>query len=139
MRLNREVSGSRLISASYGSFYSVAAGARTLASLLSTLSSRCPNAKFSLSGYSKGALVMHRTTLSSSIQPKVVAVAVFGVSFPCDILCSNPTSLLTTRHNASTWQDPQQSSGSRGIPINNVACFFQYWWVPTQRFDRRDS
>ncbi|KAG8841610.1 hypothetical protein FRC20_004930 [Serendipita sp. 405] len=56
----------------------VAAGAAITASYLSTQSAACPNQKFILSGYSKGALVVHGTTLSSAIKAKVLAILVFG-------------------------------------------------------------
>ena len=62
------------------SIVTVRAGANNLASLMTTLATRCPNAKFSLSGYSKGALVLHQTNLPANVQSRVVAVAVFGVS-----------------------------------------------------------
>ncbi|KAG8846824.1 hypothetical protein FRB91_011823, partial [Serendipita sp. 411] len=41
-------------------------------------SALCPNQRYVLSGYSKGALVLHSTTLSSSLKAKVRAVLVFG-------------------------------------------------------------
>ncbi|KAG8823486.1 hypothetical protein FRC18_010723 [Serendipita sp. 400] len=56
----------------------VAAGATTTASYLATQSALCPNQRFVLSGYSKGALVVHGTTLSSAVKAKVLAILVFG-------------------------------------------------------------
>ncbi|KAG9051733.1 hypothetical protein FS842_011111 [Serendipita sp. 407] len=56
----------------------VAAGAAIVASYISTQSALCPNQRYVLSGYSKGALVLHSTTLSSSLKAKVRAVLVFG-------------------------------------------------------------
>ncbi|CCA76187.1 hypothetical protein PIIN_10180 [Serendipita indica DSM 11827] len=56
----------------------VAAGAAITASYITAQSARCPNQRFVLSGYSKGALVVHSTTLSSSLKAKVVAILVFG-------------------------------------------------------------
>lgn len=38
----------------------------------------CPDMKFALAGYSQGAMVVHDVKLSSDLQAKVVAVAVFG-------------------------------------------------------------
>ncbi|CAG7852960.1 SubName: Full=Uncharacterized protein {ECO:0000313/EMBL:CCA76187.1} [Serendipita indica DSM 11827] len=56
----------------------VAAGAAITASYITAQSARCPNQRFVLSGYSKGALVVHSTTLSSSLKAKVVAILVFA-------------------------------------------------------------
>ncbi|QRV84366.1 cutinase [Ceratobasidium sp. AG-Ba] len=56
----------------------VAAGAAITEGYLSLQSARCPNQRFVLSGYSKGALVLHSTSLSSSLKSKVLAVLVFG-------------------------------------------------------------
>ncbi|KAF8599891.1 alpha/beta-hydrolase [Ceratobasidium sp. AG-I] len=56
----------------------VAAGAAITASYIATQSALCPNQRFVLSGYSKGALVLHGTTLSSSLKGKVAAILVFG-------------------------------------------------------------
>ncbi|KIM23819.1 carbohydrate esterase family 5 protein, partial [Serendipita vermifera MAFF 305830] len=56
----------------------VAAGAAITASYISSQAALCPNQRFILSGYSKGALVLHSTTLSSSLKAKVAAVLVFG-------------------------------------------------------------
>ncbi|KAF8599892.1 alpha/beta-hydrolase [Ceratobasidium sp. AG-I] len=56
----------------------VAAGAAITATYISAQSALCPNQKFVLSGYSKGALVVHSTTLSSTLKAKVAAIVVFG-------------------------------------------------------------
>ncbi|KAG8774156.1 hypothetical protein FS842_001159 [Serendipita sp. 407] len=56
----------------------VAAGATTTANYLAAQSALCPNQRFVLSGYSKGALVVHGTTLSSAVKAKVIALLVFG-------------------------------------------------------------
>ena len=61
------------------SVVTVAEGAVKLRKLLNSLSAQCPDSKFSLSGYSKGAIVLHNTDLPPDVQAKVVAVAVFGV------------------------------------------------------------
>ncbi|KAG8816274.1 hypothetical protein FRC18_001089 [Serendipita sp. 400] len=47
----------------------VAAGAAITASYLSTQSALCPNTRFVLSGYSKGALVLHSTCITAHILP----------------------------------------------------------------------
>ncbi|CUA71517.1 hypothetical protein RSOLAG22IIIB_09650 [Rhizoctonia solani] len=41
-------------------------------------SAACPDQKFVFGGYSKGAMVLHRTTLPSAIKSKQVALVVFG-------------------------------------------------------------
>ena len=64
---------------------------------------------------------MHRTSLPASVQSKVVAVVNFGVSQNLPL----PVAMLIG-HDYEI-QDPQQSSGSRGIPIDNVSCYYQYW------------
>ncbi|CUA76916.1 hypothetical protein RSOLAG22IIIB_02396 [Rhizoctonia solani] len=56
----------------------VQAGASTTAQYLAAQSARCPDQKFILSGYSKGAMVMHGTKLDDSIKSKVISVLVFG-------------------------------------------------------------
>ncbi|CUA67113.1 cutinase Cut4 [Rhizoctonia solani] len=57
---------------------SVAEGARMTEQYLAAQSARCPDQRFVLSGYSKGAMVMHKTNLSSDLKSKVFAVLVFG-------------------------------------------------------------
>ncbi|KAH7345667.1 cutinase [Rhizoctonia solani] len=56
----------------------VQAGASTTAQYLAAQSARCPDQKFILSGYSKGAMVMHGTKLDDSVKSKVISVLVFG-------------------------------------------------------------
>ncbi|CAE6533171.1 unnamed protein product [Rhizoctonia solani] len=53
-------------------------GARKTEEYLTAQSTRCPNQQFILSGYSKGAMVMHKTNLNSDLKPKVFAALVFG-------------------------------------------------------------
>ncbi|KAB8302019.1 hypothetical protein EYC80_005471 [Monilinia laxa] len=57
-----------------------AAGSRTLANLTTYASSKCPDAKLVLSGYSQGAQVVHNAakTLSAAVTAKIAAVVVFG-------------------------------------------------------------
>ncbi|KDN46694.1 hypothetical protein RSAG8_04074, partial [Rhizoctonia solani AG-8 WAC10335] len=45
---------------------------------LADQSAVCPNQKFVFGGYSKGAMVLHRTSLPSSIKSKQIALVVFG-------------------------------------------------------------
>ncbi|CAE6449450.1 unnamed protein product [Rhizoctonia solani] len=63
-------------SAEYSS--TITAGATLTANALATQASKCPNQVFILGGYSKGAMVVHRTTLSSTLKAKVKAIVVFG-------------------------------------------------------------
>ncbi|KAG8807174.1 hypothetical protein FRC17_004611, partial [Serendipita sp. 399] len=56
----------------------VSAGASIMASYISAQAARCPNQRFVLSGYSKGAMVVHSTSLSSALKAKIRAVLVFG-------------------------------------------------------------
>ncbi|KIM21082.1 carbohydrate esterase family 5 protein [Serendipita vermifera MAFF 305830] len=56
----------------------VAAGAAIMAAAVNAAATACPNQKFVLSGYSKGALVVHGVTLSSAVKAKVIAITVFG-------------------------------------------------------------
>ncbi|CAE6433292.1 unnamed protein product [Rhizoctonia solani] len=56
----------------------VQAGASMTAQYLTSQSARCPDQKFVLSGYSKGAMVMHSTKLDDSVKSKVISVLVFG-------------------------------------------------------------
>ncbi|KAH7334955.1 cutinase [Rhizoctonia solani] len=56
----------------------VAAGARMTEQYLAEQSARCSNQRFILSGYSKGAMVMHKTNLSDDLKSKVLTVLVFG-------------------------------------------------------------
>ncbi|KAI4518789.1 alpha/beta-hydrolase [Schizophyllum commune Loenen D] len=58
----------------------VAEGAQTLADLIASQSSACPDQRFILSGYSKGAMVVHSSTadLTDDLISKVCGIAVFG-------------------------------------------------------------
>ncbi|CAE6515341.1 unnamed protein product [Rhizoctonia solani] len=56
----------------------VAEGARMTEQHLIEQSARCPSQRFVLSGYSKGAMVMHKTNLSDDLKSKVLTVLVFG-------------------------------------------------------------
>ncbi|KAG8696987.1 hypothetical protein FRC09_008157 [Ceratobasidium sp. 395] len=56
----------------------VAAGATTTAGYLASQAAACPNQRFVLSGYSKGALVVHSLNLSSTLKSKVASILVFG-------------------------------------------------------------
>ncbi|KAG9119995.1 hypothetical protein FRC07_004701 [Ceratobasidium sp. 392] len=56
----------------------VAAGARTTEAYLASQAAKCPNQRFVLSGYSKGALVVHSVNLSSALKSKVASILVFG-------------------------------------------------------------
>ncbi|CAE6522450.1 unnamed protein product, partial [Rhizoctonia solani] len=56
----------------------VAAGAAITAGYLAVQAVACPNQRFILSGYSKGALVLHSTTLTRSLKSKVASILVFG-------------------------------------------------------------
>ncbi|KAJ1306262.1 hypothetical protein OPQ81_010966 [Rhizoctonia solani] len=59
-------------------FVTVQEGSAMTASYLKAQSAKCPDQKFVLSGYSKGAMVMHGTNLDESVKSKVMAVLVFG-------------------------------------------------------------
>ncbi|CAE6533209.1 unnamed protein product [Rhizoctonia solani] len=56
----------------------VAAGAVITAGYLATQAALCPSQRFILSGYSKGALVLHSTTLTSALKSKIASILVFG-------------------------------------------------------------
>ncbi|KIM22213.1 carbohydrate esterase family 5 protein [Serendipita vermifera MAFF 305830] len=56
----------------------VAAGSAIMAAAVNAAATACPNQRFVLSGYSKGALVVHGVTLSSAVKAKVIAITVFG-------------------------------------------------------------
>ncbi|KAL1694290.1 cutinase [Schizophyllum commune] len=58
----------------------VAEGAQTLADLIASQASACPDQRFILSGYSKGAMVVHSSTadLTDELISKVCGIAVFG-------------------------------------------------------------
>ncbi|CAE6452708.1 unnamed protein product [Rhizoctonia solani] len=54
------------------------AAADSVQQYFATQSAACPNQKFVFGGYSKGAMVLHRTSLPSSIKSKQIALIVFG-------------------------------------------------------------
>ncbi|KIM22364.1 carbohydrate esterase family 5 protein, partial [Serendipita vermifera MAFF 305830] len=86
----------------------VAAGATTTANYLATQAAACPSQRFVLSGYSKGALVVHGTTLSSAVKAKVLAILVFGdparnINSPWPI--NSPSVDLTPRDGSTTAQN----------------------------------
>ncbi|KAJ1306244.1 hypothetical protein OPQ81_010948 [Rhizoctonia solani] len=56
----------------------VQAGSTMTVNYLKQQSAKCPDQKFVLSGYSKGAMVMHGATLDDSLKSKVMGVIVFG-------------------------------------------------------------
>ncbi|KAI5834550.1 alpha/beta-hydrolase [Schizophyllum commune Tattone D] len=58
----------------------VTEGAQTLADLIASQASACPDQRFILSGYSKGAMVVHSSTtdLTDELISKVCGIAVFG-------------------------------------------------------------
>ncbi|CCO29333.1 Cutinase [Rhizoctonia solani AG-1 IB] len=62
--------------AEYGS--TVTAGAKMTVDYITAQAARCPNQRFALGGYSKGAMVVHSTSLSSALKSKVAAIVVFG-------------------------------------------------------------
>ncbi|KAG8699434.1 hypothetical protein FRC12_012313 [Ceratobasidium sp. 428] len=57
---------------------SVAGGARIAEQYITTQSAQCPNQRFVIGGYSKGAMVVHEMNLSTALKSKVLTVAVFG-------------------------------------------------------------
>ncbi|CCO34928.1 Cutinase [Rhizoctonia solani AG-1 IB] len=54
------------------------AAANSVQQYFAAQSAACPNQKFAFGGYSKGAMVVHRTTLPDAIKSKITAVVVFG-------------------------------------------------------------
>ncbi|CAG7848946.1 SubName: Full=Uncharacterized protein {ECO:0000313/EMBL:CCA71965.1} [Serendipita indica DSM 11827] len=86
----------------------VAAGAAITTTYLSAQAARCPNQRFVLSGYSKGALVVHSMTLSSSLKSKIAAILVFGdparnINQPWPI--NNPSVDLSPKDGSSSSQN----------------------------------
>ncbi|KAG8730163.1 hypothetical protein FRC12_020448 [Ceratobasidium sp. 428] len=59
-------------------FTTVAAGARTTEAYIAKQAAACPNQRFIIGGYSKGALVVHQINLSSALKSKVASINVFG-------------------------------------------------------------
>ncbi|KAG8707833.1 hypothetical protein FRC09_001581 [Ceratobasidium sp. 395] len=62
--------------AEYGS--TIKAGATLTTNYLVAQAARCPSQLFALGGYSKGAMVVHSTSLSTALKNKVVGIVVFG-------------------------------------------------------------
>ncbi|EUC62392.1 cutinase [Rhizoctonia solani AG-3 Rhs1AP] len=56
----------------------ITAGAKLVVNYITAQAARCPNQVFALGGYSKGAMVVHSTTLSAALKAKVKAIVVFG-------------------------------------------------------------
>ncbi|KAH7334942.1 cutinase [Rhizoctonia solani] len=86
----------------------VAAGAAITAAHLAKQAVACPNQRFVLSGYSKGALVLHGLTLSSSLKLKVASILVFGdparnINSPWPI--NNPSVDLAPKDGSSSSQN----------------------------------
>ncbi|KAJ1306032.1 hypothetical protein OPQ81_010745 [Rhizoctonia solani] len=80
--LQSAVSGTTVYSVPYDTRaeYSstITAGATLVANYISAQAARCPSQVFALGGYSKGAMVIHSTSLSSTLKSKVKAIVVFG-------------------------------------------------------------
>lgn len=55
-----------------------ASGGPTMASLISTALSQCPNSKIVVSGYSQGAMVVHNALGSGSASSQVAGAVLFG-------------------------------------------------------------
>ncbi|CAE6522430.1 unnamed protein product [Rhizoctonia solani] len=86
----------------------VAAGAAITAGYLAAQSVACPNQRFILSGYSKGVLVLHSTTLASSVKSKVASILAFGdparnINSPWPI--NNPSVDLAPKDGSSSSQN----------------------------------
>ncbi|KAG9109698.1 hypothetical protein FRC07_008264 [Ceratobasidium sp. 392] len=56
----------------------VKAGATATAQYINDQVARCPNQLFALGGYSKGAMVVHTTSLTTALKNKVIGIVVFG-------------------------------------------------------------
>ncbi|CAE6533177.1 unnamed protein product [Rhizoctonia solani] len=95
----------------------VQAGASTTAKYLADQSARCPDQKFVLSGYSKGAMVMHGTKLDDSVKSKVISVLVFG-----DPLRSTTTAAWPI-NSASVDLSPKDGNTGTRNSTENVASF----------------
>ncbi|CAE6383745.1 unnamed protein product [Rhizoctonia solani] len=86
----------------------VAAGAAITEAYLRLQSAACPNQRFVLSGYSKGALVLHKLDLSSTIKSKIASILVFGdparnINSPWPI--NNPSVDLSPKDGSSSSQN----------------------------------
>ncbi|KAF8706607.1 Cutinase, partial [Rhizoctonia solani] len=90
----------------------ITAGATLVANYISSQAAKCPSQVFVLGGYSKGAMVIHRTSLSSTLKAKVKAIVVFGDPY---------------RSSSSTWpiNSPVVDSAPRdgSTASQNVASF----------------
>ncbi|KAG9088886.1 hypothetical protein FRC07_012455 [Ceratobasidium sp. 392] len=53
-------------------------GARNTEKYIADQAAACPNQRFVLSGYSKGAMVIHQMNLAPALKNKVLSIAVFG-------------------------------------------------------------
>ncbi|KAH7334941.1 cutinase [Rhizoctonia solani] len=96
--------------AEYGS--TITAGAKMTVDYITAQAARCPNQRFALGGYSKGAMVIHSTSLSSALKAKVAAIVVFGDPYrginnnwPINspVLNSNPRSSFTSSQNVASF------------------------------------
>ncbi|KAG9119962.1 hypothetical protein FRC07_004764 [Ceratobasidium sp. 392] len=56
----------------------VQAGAKLTADYITKQAASCPSQVFVLAGYSKGAMVVHTTSLTTALKAKVVGISVFG-------------------------------------------------------------
>ncbi|CAE6456832.1 unnamed protein product [Rhizoctonia solani] len=86
----------------------VAAGAAITEAYLRLQSVACPNQRFVLSGYSKGALVLHKLDLSSNLKSKIASILVFGdparnINSPWPI--NNPSVDLSPKDGSSSSQN----------------------------------
>ncbi|KAJ1301736.1 hypothetical protein OPQ81_008969 [Rhizoctonia solani] len=86
----------------------VAAGAAITEAYLRLQSAACPNQRFVLSGYSKGALVLHNLSLSSTLKSKIASILVFGdparnINSPWPI--NNPSVNLSPKGGSSSSQN----------------------------------
>ncbi|QRW25500.1 cutinase [Rhizoctonia solani] len=96
--------------AEYGS--TVTAGAKSTVDYITAQAARCPDQRFVLGGYSKGAMVIHSTSLSSALKSKVAAIVVFGDPYrslnnnwPINspVVNSNPRSGFTSSQNVASF------------------------------------
>ncbi|CAE6452280.1 hypothetical protein RSOLAG1IB_07369 [Rhizoctonia solani AG-1 IB] len=86
----------------------VAAGAAITTTYLAAQAISCPNQRFVLSGYSKGALVLHGLSLSSNLRSKIASILVFGdparnINSPWPI--NNPSVDLSPKDGSSSSQN----------------------------------
>ncbi|CAE6471334.1 unnamed protein product [Rhizoctonia solani] len=90
----------------------IKAGATLVTNYITSQAARCPNQVFALGGYSKGAMVIHSTSLSSTLKAKVKAIVVFGdpyrrssSAWPINspVVNSNPRSGSTASQNVASF------------------------------------